>query len=109
MDRAGFDAVLHATTATSVNAAQTDIFVERQEAEVAAKPSTASAPDEVADLLWQGVRQVLLKLLKTPVSIQGATQRLQVHDTQVRDWFDRLVSEARAVKESRPVRYRLLI
>lgn len=108
MDRAGFDAVLHATTATSVNAAQTDIFVERQEAEVAAKPLTASAPDEVADLLWQGVRQVLLKLLKTPVSIQGAAQRLQVHDTQVRDWLDRLVSEARAVKESRPVRYRLL-
>lgn len=106
-DRTEFDIVLHPPKEGNGVVVQSDLFAERPESDISVASPTASTFDEVADLLWQSVRPVLLMVLKTPVSIQGAAQRLQVHDNQVREWLDRLVSEAQAVRESRPVRYRL--
>lgn len=78
-----------------------------QQSKIRSGESTDMAPTElpVGEILFATVRQVIQRLLKTPMKESELASALQVSTPQIRTWLLRLVDEDVVTRQKKPVGY----
>ena len=66
---------------------------------------SANAEHAAADVLFATVRELLLKLLRTPMKEEDVASELQITAGQAKQWLQRLVDEGLLEKQPKPLRY----
>jgi DNA processing protein len=68
-------------------------------------PEPAEAMQHPSGVLFATARELLLKLLRTPLTEKEVASQLQITHSQATQWLQRLVEEGSVEKQLKPVRY----